>query len=308
MSSMRRLALWAVAGAAALLPPAALAVGEELIDAIMRSDFLFDRGVSNVPFPPLAELRYDDFSEARFDGDCGAAECRFEARQLSLAAGLPVWVGQKNMVIAGGAVSYNWLDGQGDQRVYDAGFLGAWVGQPSAAWQVGAFAFPQWHAVTDGGADGSELIAGAVGRRRHSPTFHTYYGLVWINGEPDQYLLPYFGFDWFPSPTWVVSMVMPWPAVSWGPDPDQLVRFGVSPAGASWQFDDEGRSRTADLSRWNLGLSYERRLAGRIWWGAGGGISGLGSLRISGDDGLDLTEGIGREPYLEFFLRYHPEI
>lgn len=293
---------------AMLLPSQASAVGEEIIDAIMRSDFVFDRDVSNVPFPPLMEIRYNDFAEAQFEGDCGSGQrCSFEARQLSGALGVPLWVGRKHMFIAGGALAANWLEGEADRSVHDGGLLGAWFAQPNPQWQVGAFAFPQWHSVVGGGSARSQLIAGAVGRRRHSATFHTYYGLVWLGGEPDQYLLPYLGLDWFPSKSWLVSLVMPWPSVAWAPDRNQVVRFGAAPAGASWQFDDDGRERSADLSRWNLGLSYERRLAGRIWGGLGGGISGLGSLRISDSGDLDLSEGIGREPYFEFFLRYHPE-
>jgi len=292
----------------ALAPATCLAAGEELIDAIMRSDFVFDRGLTNAPFPPLGYLTLSDFGTAQYAGDCATADdCRFDTRQAAVGAGLPFWVRQKDMLVAGAALSVNGLEQDARERtVYSAGLLGAGIQQPTTELQWGAFVFPQWHSgVRGGSADTGQLITGAVARYRHSARFHTYYGLVYLGGEPDDLWLPYFGLDWFPNNEWVVSLVAPWPAVVWAPSPDWHLRLGAVPSGASWQFSQDGSKRTADLSRWQFGLSYERRVRRQIWAGLGAGVSGFGRLSIRDGD-LETDFDIDDGAYVELFLRFRP--
>jgi len=171
---------------------------------------------------------------------------------------------------------------------------------------VGAFAFPQWHSgVRGGSADTGQLIAGVAARFRHRPRSRTCYGLVYMSGEPDDLWIPYFGLNWYPNREWVVSLIAPWPAVLWAPSLDWHLRLGAAPSGASWQFSRYGNQRTADLSRWQFGLSYERRLYGQLWGGFGGGVSGPGRLRIRDDD-LDTDVDLDHEPYFELFVRFRP--
>ena len=74
------------------------AAGNRLIEAIMRSDFIFDRNISNVPFMPLAYVSYNQQSKLKFVGDCVGENCEFDYHGISQGLALPVWVGQKNMI------------------------------------------------------------------------------------------------------------------------------------------------------------------------------------------------------------------
>ena len=127
----------------------------------------------------------------------------------------------------------------------------------------------------------------------------------WL-GSSNSFVLPYLGFDWYPNDEWVVSMLLPWPSVVWAPSEDWLIRFGATQSDASWQFRSEGEERDADLSRMQLGVSYERRLKGSFWGGFGVGRSGFGRLRVSEDD-VDLDTDITRETYFELFINFRPD-
>jgi hypothetical protein len=293
-----------------LLSPAGVhAAGEEIIDALMRSDFVFDLDVSNAPTPALASLVVTDYGESRFAGDCvPPSECEYTASQASFGGMLPIWVGRRDMFAAGASVTANRLEQDASgTTVYGAGFLAAWIRQATPRWQIGAFALPQWHsAVGDGGRDTGQFVGGAVARYRHTARFHTYYGLVWLSGDPDDLFLPYFGLDWYISRQWTLSLLAPWPAVIWAPSENGMVRIGAAPSGASWRFSELGRKRTADLSRWKFGVNFEGRVRGALWAGVGVGASGLGRLRISDGEGVDLDTEVEGEPYIELFLRFRP--
>lgn len=290
-------------------PPGALAVGEELVDALMSSDFVFDVDRGNAPMLPLAGLVVTDFGSARFAGECvSAAACRFETAQVAANAAAPVWVGERDLLVLGGAVTANTLEQAGRSRtVYSGSLLGAWVRQAGPRWQLAAFALPQLHVGGGtGDAETGQFIGGGVARRRHGPRLHSYYGLVWLGGEPEALLLPYVGLDWYLSPSWTLSLLAPWPSVSWAPSGDWFLRFGAAPAGASWRFADQSRERTADLARWKLGVSYERRLHRSLWGGVGAGATSLGRVRISDEDGVALDADFENDPYVELFLRFRP--
>jgi hypothetical protein len=85
-------------------PAASWGAGEQLIDAIMRSDF----------------------GTSEFEGECALDDCGFDTQQLSAAGALPAWVGRRDMLPAGGAVSATRLEqGRRDRTVYSGGLLGA---------------------------------------------------------------------------------------------------------------------------------------------------------------------------------------
>src|SRR6187402_535468 len=75
------------------------AFGDVLIDKILRSDFIYDRGLTNLPFIPIAYVAAMQQSALETE-QCplDRQECEFEYQSISQGAGLPVWVGQKQMV------------------------------------------------------------------------------------------------------------------------------------------------------------------------------------------------------------------
>ena len=68
-----------------------------MIEAIMRSDFIFDRNISNVPFIPLAYLTLNQQHNLEFSGGCVDIDCEFDYQSMSHGLAMPVWVGKKHM-------------------------------------------------------------------------------------------------------------------------------------------------------------------------------------------------------------------
>ncbi|MCP4935785.1 MAG: hypothetical protein GY927_16650, partial [bacterium] len=190
----------AVLAALLLLSSPALAVGDRIIEAIMRSDFLFDKTISNVPFFPLGflSLNYND-SLTLQEGCTSDLSCDFSYQRISQAFGLPVWVGQRDMVILAETLDSDKLEFAGKEVVLNnVGVLAAWISQPVPQWQLSACAYGYESINKDDNVRGSgSTVLGGIGRYRHQPYFHSYWGMVRINENSESIIYPYIGFDWF---------------------------------------------------------------------------------------------------------------
>ena len=133
---------WLVLPALFFTSPA-FAAGEKIIEAIMRSDFIFDKNISNVPFLPLGYLQLKHNHQIEFEDNCLAVDaCEFGYSSLSQGFGLPVWVGQQDMLILGETLESDKLEFDNQTITINSwGVLAAWLSQPTPLWQVGAFAY-----------------------------------------------------------------------------------------------------------------------------------------------------------------------
>ena len=284
-----------------LAPFSAHAVGDSLIEAIMRSDFIFDKSISNVPFFPLGYVQVKHNDELTLEDDClDTRSCDFSFTSFSQALGLPAWVGKKNMLILAETLESDRLEFDNESfSLNSLGLMAAWISQPSPEWQIGLFAFAyegfgEEHNVSSVGGQ----IIGGGGRYRHEPGFHSYWGLVRLDDRSsDPLIYPYIGFDWFIGKTLGVSALVPWPAISYSPDPDIVYKFGATISGSDWFFDDSGELAAGQLGMVDFGFIYEKRLAGLFWLEAGVGYSGFSRLSISSDSDVDFDSNLERSPF-----------
>lgn len=295
------------------------AVGERLINAVMQSDFIFDRNISNAPFLPLGYMNYTHYDKRDFTNACDtAARCELGVQSFSQGLALPVWVGEKDMFLVGEAASVERLDIRSDinndnkQDIYSVGVLGAWIQQYNDEWQIGAFLFPQTYSGLEQYSSYlSAVYTGAVGRFRHSKRFHSYWGVVADIEEHESWYLPYIGFDWFPNERWAVTMVMPWPAVTYAPNQDWFVQFGALYGGSEWRAPEDNkyseRELYSDLAFWDFGLAFQRRLHQQLWGSISVGISGLGKLTVSDSGHSSLNNDLDSTPFLRFGIEFRPE-
>ncbi len=293
-----------------LLSSPALAVGDRLIEAIMRSDFIFDKNISNVPFFPLGFLSFKYSDSLTLQEDCpGNLSCDLSYNRISQGFGLPVWVGQRDMIILAETLDSNKLEFADKQVVLnDVGVMAAWISQPAPEWQLGTFTYFFENINSDDhikGAGGA--ILGGIGRYRHQPHFHSYWGMVGISENSETIIYPYVGFDWFIGKEISVSALLPWPTVSYSPDSDTIYKFGATISDTSWIVDENENIISNSLSTVDLGFAYEKRVYGLFWAEAGIGYSGFGRITVTSDSDIEFESSLESSPYLRFSVNIRPE-
>lgn len=285
------------------------AAGNQLIEAIMRSDFVFDRSISNVPFIPLGYLTFSQQNSLEIEDGCQLEDCELDYQSISQGFGLPVWVGQKNMVIIGETLESDYIElGNDSERINTGGVLGAWVAQPTEVWQGALFLYA-YRGIGD-----TELarkpkgsVFGGVGRYRHKPEFHSYWGIVRIDEYSEETLYPYIGFDWYIDKEWSVSALLPWPTISYSETVNSIVRLGALYSGSAWVGDQQGRLQNNDFQKIDFGLSYEHRLKGMVWGEIGTGYSGFGKMTIRTNSDVDFETDVSGAPFIKLSIKIRPE-
>jgi hypothetical protein len=283
--------------------------GEILIDKILRSDFIYDRGVTNLPFIPIGYLAATHQDSLTPD-QCPLAqpECELQYQSITQGAGLPVWVGQKNMLILGETLDVDVFDtGRDSTTINTGGLLAAWVSQHSERWQSGAFIYHYQNLDSDTRSDNTRgTFAGWVGRYRHSASFHSYWGAVQVNSGDESLLYPYAGFDWYLNKRWAVTAVLPWPSISYASSETQLFRIGALVSETSWTVKRDNRFYTQDFSQVSLGVSFEQKFSRLIWGEFSLGYTGLGKWQIETDADSKLNTDIADQPYVKLALNVRP--
>jgi len=287
----------------------AYAFGDVLIDKILRSDFIYDRGLTNLPFIPIAYVAAMQQSALETE-QCplAAQECEFEYQSISQGAGLPVWVGQKQMVIVGETLDIDVFDKRSDSTTINTGgLMAALISQHSTNWQSGAFIYSYQNLDSDTRSDNtSGTFVGMVGRYRHSTRFHSYWGAVKVDTDRESMLYPYAGFDWYIDNHWAVTAVIPWPSVSYAPNETQLVRLGALVSETTWTVQQDDRFATQDFSQVTVGFAFEQKFSRLVWGEFSVGYTGLGKLQIEADADSKLATDISNQPFFKLALNVRP--
>jgi hypothetical protein len=102
--------------------------------------------------------------------------------------------------------------------------------------------------------------------------------------------------------------MMPYPAVLYAPNKKTLLRFGASPSAANWSVRPGDDRVFLALGNWDVGVTAERRVAGNVWFSVQAGVSGLRTLRISGDDFEAPEVELGSSPYFRIGINFRPSL
>jgi len=287
-----------------------------VIESLKASDISFPRAASNVPLPRIAVLQAVDYGNTKLRlPDSVGGSLEVDQSMIEQGAGVPVFVGRRDLVVAGEWLSFTKFDshaaGFDSFHVLTLGVPVGWLHQSSENRQVAAFVFPLAHkASLPRGSWSYEAMMGLFGRYVRTDDFWWVFGLFADVGAIDNYVLPYVGASWNLNDQWTLSAIVPWPAVYYAPRRDLLFRLGASPSGTSWTIDPGQSDVAMNLSTWDFGLSASYRFHGNFWVSLEAGVGGLGGLSISesGVDGPDLdsqssgyvTLGIGYRPSADF--------
>jgi hypothetical protein len=284
------------------------AFGEILIDRILRSDFIYDRDVTNLPFIPIGYLTAKHQSELALEQCPPEGPCEFQYQSISQGAGLPVWVGRKHMLIVAETLDVDVFEADNDSTTINTGgALATWVTQHSTRWQSAAFIYYYQNLDSDTRSyDTSGTIGGIVARHRHSARFHSYWGAVSVRSGQDSWVYPYAGFDWYIDKHWAVTAVVPWPTVNYAPSETQLFKLGALFSNTTWLANQDNRLYTQDFSQVSLGISFEQKLSRLVWGEVAIGYTGLGKLQIESDADSDMTVDISNRPFFKLALNVRP--
>jgi len=140
-------------------------------------------------------------------------------------------------------------------------------------------------------------IAGGVGYR-FSDHFTLVAGVSAINLNGDAWVCPGINFDWVVNEQLRVGLYGPMPVVSYTPSEDWNFSLRGLPSGGTWNItDNNGDSRSIDLSSYQVGAFVGRRLADKLWLNAGVGFTLLNNIQYADPDGghklLDEDMGSG---------------
>ena len=290
--------------------PAPAGVIDSILENFHRSDFAFGRTDGNAPFPPLAWLSYQDHGES--DLTLNGQTVRFDEHSMSQFLLAPLWIGKKDMVVAGEyfgwqRVSFN-APLTAERDVYTFMPILAWMRQTGPHRQIAAFVSPEYsHGADYAGHEFSELsgYAGVIGINWTSTDFAWAYGLVGDFSSDHSLVFPYLGCYWQPSPQWSVAAILPWPSVSYAPSRDYMFQVGLSPADATLASAEDGSLRVSYTS-WNLLFSAHRRLARNYWISANVGWAGIGNFAVSTDGNTETDYKLRRDVVWSLQISFRP--
>ena len=285
---------------------------EELLYNFQQSDLEFGKTESRIPYPPLgwASVRLYDETEFRYGPD-GGESAVFEQRDYSQSLMLPVYIGRKDLVALGEFLGYNEFNfkdgGLEDQELYTAGLMGGWLRQISPRTQASVFVAPFVTSELGGESpEGVEVYAGGVGLYRKSDTFTWLYGGVYEYSYGDQFLYPYAGFLWLPTPDWSLSFIAPWPSVSYACTDRLMLRAGFVPAGSQWSLREDGQEADLEFGSWNLMAGGEYRLTKTLWLYAGVGMAGFRGFELSSDGDAEMDIDVDSDPVFALSINLRP--
>jgi hypothetical protein len=286
-------------------------------DALARrfaeSEFIFNRGRSDIPFVPLAWIDASSYGQSRFLTPSGnRSDLSFEQKAVSEGTLVPFLLGPRDALLIGQWTSWSRLSlsSGNDINVVSLSVPFGWARQTSPDWQLAAFVAPVGH--VNAGEWYWELMGGAFARWLESDH------LVWIFGfyadfQPlENFYVPYVGLTWTIDQHWTLSAVMPWPALLFAPTPDWLLRLGIAPSGASWFAQVDSKATTVKQPRitftsWDTGLSVEKRVWRGVWIGAEAGVAGLRGLSFTGSDWKGPNSELGLNGYVALKINYRPQ-
>jgi hypothetical protein len=262
----------------------------DILDAVQASQFRFARAQSEVPFMPTAWIGDNFYPNSRFEPEQGMLPSfAVEENQLSLGGVIPVYVRTNDMIVLGGDLNLNSISIKSgpfrDQSVVRITPVAAWLRQVTENDLVSAFVAPMFSKETSRGGDwGTSGYAGIVAMHWRSDTLQWLYGGVYENSFGQDTFYPYLGLQWAPNPKVVVSLVFPWPTITYAPAKDWILQLGVSPGGSSWVQRSGSYEITESLASWNLQAGVGYQLIERFWLVGSAGVAGFRSWQLGEDD------------------------
>jgi len=267
--------------------PAAAGMLDTLLENLHRSEFAFGRTDTNAPFPPVAWIAVQDHGES--DLNLQGQTLRFEDRSMTQMFITPLWIGKKDMIVAGEFASFQRVTfsqpavARRDLTTLMPIF--AWLRQTGPHQQFATFVAPEYlHGADYAGHEFAEWsgYAGAIGINWTSSSLAWAYGAVAEFSKDDGKLFPYVGCLWQPTPQWSIAGVLPWPSITYAPSRDFMFQGGLSPADATLASSGDGNLR-ASYTSWNLLFSAHRRVTRNFWLSASVGWAGLGNFAVQTD-------------------------
>jgi hypothetical protein len=283
---------------------------DSLVERFSMSEIQVLRAQNNAPFLPLAWATASGYSKAQLKrSDGSGTDMTVDQSALSEGAFLPIPIGTHDALIIGEWASKTRLRFEGpfsDQRdVTSLAIPVGWARQTQGQWQLAAFVSPLGHYSENTWC--WETLGGVFGRQIRSDRFAWILGAYFDVSPVEDFYTPYLGATWILNERWTISAVFPWPGVSYAPTSDMYFRLGVSPSGASWSVDAENKHPRMSLSAWNLGISVQKRIAGKVWIGAEAGYSGFSGLSFVGGDWQGLQTNLSGTGYGLVTLNFRPQ-
>lgn len=280
------------------------------VEQFSNSNIVFQRGSSNVPFPPLAFVDVSHYGESELTRADGS---KVSARQTSIsqAAVLPFLISPDNALLVGNWLSWSHFDSTSANldsfSVLTAGIPVGWFSQLNPRWQAGGFVMPLGHKAS--GENWSwETMAGGFARYVQNDRLWWAFGLYADFSPGNDVYLPYLGASYALNERWTLSAMMPWPAVLYAPDDDSMYRFGVSPSGASWAADSGTDNIQYELNNWDLGFTAAHRLKGHVWLQGEVGVTGVTGLSLRGDNWEEPDVRLSHSPYISIGINFRPSL
>jgi hypothetical protein len=269
-----------------LTAPRALAGMDETLKAIQQSEFSFARSSSQVPFAPLGWLQDRQYGRADFKDPRGVLPGAVVVENtFDFGTVLPAHVARRDMFLLGGDVAWDNLDVRSgayrDQEILRVTPVSAWLHQYGAKDLLAAFAAPIFSRELKGDQPwGTSGYGGLVGLHWYSDQLQLLYGGVYSNTFGRDVLYPYLGVMWLPRPDLSLSLVFPWPTLTYSPDDRWLFQVGVAPGGSQWVRRGNGFESTQSFGSWILNTGAGYRFQGKFWLVANVGVAGLRGVDI----------------------------
>lgn len=128
-------------------------------------------------------------------------------------------------------------------------------------------------------------IAAGVGYR-YNESLTVGAGVAAINLNGDSWIVPGINFDWVVSDKLRIGLYGPIAIASYTPSDDWNFSLRGNPGGGVWNItDDNGDSKSIDLSSYQVGLYASRRIAGKLWGHIGTGMAVFNNIKYSDPDG-----------------------
>jgi hypothetical protein len=278
-------------------------------------EFEFSRGHSEVPFLPVLSLSYTAYGKSTFQRVDGSGEnVEYRSQYASVYAMVPLHIGRRDIVVAVPYVSHTSFNivsgGLADQDVYSFNLPVGVVWQTPGGTQWGVLGMPCFSSpMTPEGDWADDFMAGVGGRRFSGDRSVWYYAIAYDYDFGANWVIPYVGYTHVIDPSWVFSLILPWPSISYAPSDSFYISLGVLPSGAAWSLRGEGDNSQAmsSLGGWDLGLYSHWRIANALWLSVGSGVSGLRSLEIENGDQVTFDQHLSSEPFVSVAIGLRPQ-
>jgi opacity protein-like surface antigen len=262
----------------------------EIMKAVQESDFRFSRSTSEVPFMPMAWAQNRYYTKTTLEDTQGIKpEAVVFEDTINFGFVMPTYVAKRDMVVVGMDTAWDKIEIRSgpyeDQSILRITPIFGYMRQIDQSDLFAAFVAPIFSKEMVGGGAGwgTSAYSGVIGMHWSSDSLQWIYGGVLENSYGRRALYPYAGLMWLPTPKCSLSLIIPWPTITYTPRDRWLLQLGLAPGGSSWVGRADGYETTLTFGSFTLNAGASYRLHGRIWLYGGAGIAGLRGLKIGSD-------------------------